>query len=154
MKKTFLIFVTLVLSSAWVLAQEGYPQSKSSQPPPGQQSNSAQSSTQGQSDNSQSYSRASSVDDTMGAERTIQGCLQVSGTNYSLLADDGKTYALNGHSSMLHEYVGHEVQITGKSSMKTMDTTQQGAASSAKELGALKVQSVKPISDTCQSTAR
>ncbi len=47
--------------------------------------------------------------------------------------------------------LGRTVQLTGLFSVITIDTTQDGLASSVEEILVIQVQSVKQISDTCQS---
>ena len=85
------------------------------------------------------------------SQRTVQGCLQALGSRYTLAGNDGETYKLTGDTGMLQGHVGQDVQLTGLFSVITIDTTQDGLASSVEEILVIQVQSVKQISDTCQS---
>lgn len=149
MYKMFVLCLTLFVSFAWIQAQEGYPTSKSSQPAPGQEAGSGQSGVQGRADGTEGAPQESRGD--MGTQQTVQGCLETSGSEYTLLSDNGKTYQLTGDTAKLGDHVGHEVQITGASTVKTRSATQDSTASSAKELRALKVQSMKHIANSCQA---
>ena len=82
---------------------------------------------------------------------TIEGCLQTTGSYYNLTDSSGKVYHLSGEANKLKDHVGHQVQITGMPGVKTVDTTVQGAESTAKELSVFKVKSVKHVADTCTS---
>jgi hypothetical protein len=90
-------------------------------------------------------------DFTYKSQYAVQGCLQVLGSRYSLAGDGGQTYKLTGDTGMLQGHAGQEVQVTGVFSVITTDTTQEGLASSVEEILVIQVQSVKQISDTCQS---
>ena len=83
MPKSLMLVLALLVSSAWLTAQE-YPQTGSSQ-----------------------------TGNAAAGQNTIQGCLQGSNGSYTLKADSGTTYQLQGDTSMLSKHVGHEVQITG-----------------------------------------
>jgi len=82
---------------------------------------------------------------------TVQGCLRSSGTHYSVTASDGTVTLLTGDTARLSRYVGHEVEITGEPTVKTLDTTVTKAASTVEELPALDVKSAKEISKACSS---
>ena len=82
---------------------------------------------------------------------TIEGCLQTTGSYYNLTDSSGKSYRLSGYSDSIKDHVGHQVQITGIPGEKAVDTTVQGAESTAKELRVFKVKSVKHVADTCTS---
>jgi hypothetical protein len=84
-----------------------------------------------------------------GTTTTIQGCLSKDGY-YFLTDSSGKKYHLVGYNGKeINHHVGHTVEITGMPTIKTTDTTVQGAESTAKETPVFKVKSVKHISDTC-----
>ena len=94
--------------------------------------------------------------DTMGkssgAATTIQGCLSRDGSYFYLTDSSGKKIRLVGYNGKgINEHVGHTVAITGVQTIKTTDTTQQGAESTAKETPAFKVQSIKHIADSCKA---
>ena len=126
MPKTLMLVLVLLVSSAWLTAQE-YPQTGS-----GQSGNAA------------------------AGQNTIKGCLQGSNGSYTLTADSGMTYQLQGDTSMLSKHVGHEVQVTG---------TASGAGSASSEASpnagtaggtqrTLTVDNVKHISKTCGNAGK
>jgi ABC-type transport system involved in cytochrome c biogenesis ATPase subunit len=80
---------------------------------------------------------------------TIEGCLQSSGGKYTLTKADGTTVTLSSHANEMIHHVGHQVQVTGMPAVKTVDTTQTGTESSAKEIPVFRVQSIKHLADTC-----
>ena len=79
----------------------------------------------------------------------IDGCLQSSGGHYTVTDKDGAVHDLVGDTARLSHYVGHEVEITGMPTVRTLNTTAFHAASTAEELPALRVQEAKQISQTC-----
>jgi len=81
---------------------------------------------------------------------TIEGCLQLSEGQYSLIDDTNTIHRLVGGASKLKQHVGHEVEITGKPGVRTIGTTPLGAASSAVVQAIFEVKSVKHIADTCK----
>lgn len=83
---------------------------------------------------------------------TIGGCLRNSNLHYTVVGSDGTVYNLTGNTARLSHYVGHEVEITGKPTVKSLDTTMKNAASTVEELPALDVKSVKELSKTCNAT--
>jgi hypothetical protein len=86
MAKTLMLALTLLVSAAWLLAQNQAPQAGSSQ------------------------TGAAS------GQTSVEGCLQGSNGNFTLADNSGNTYKLEGDTSKLTEHVGHEVQITGSTS--------------------------------------
>lgn len=80
---------------------------------------------------------------------TVDGCLQSSGGHYIVTGKDGTVTDLTGDTAWLSRYVGHEVEITGKPTVRTLDTTAKDAASTVEELPALEVKSAKEISRIC-----
>jgi len=82
---------------------------------------------------------------------TVQGCLQNSATHYFVVGKDGTITRLTGDTAKLSRYVGHEVEISGKPTVITLDTTVAKAASTAEELPALDVKSAKQTSRNCSS---
>jgi hypothetical protein len=131
MTKTFLLALSLLVSAAWVQAQSQYPQT---------QSTPASSSQTGTSSSGQT---------------TVKGCLQGSDGNYTLIADNGTTYQLQGDTSKLSAHVGHEVQITGST---TSGSPASSATTSSQSAGTqqpiLTVQSMKHISKSCESSGK
>ena len=81
---------------------------------------------------------------------TIAGCLQYAGGSYSLTDSSGKVYRL-AYSNKLNHHAGHEVQITGKPSVKTIDTSQQNIEPSAREIPIFEVKTVTHVADTCKA---
>ena len=85
---------------------------------------------------------------------TIQGCLQFTDGHYRLTDSSGTVYQLSNDANKLTHHVGHEVKITGAPGVRTVDTTIQGAASSAKEVPVFKVKTVTHVADTCTPPAK
>ncbi len=83
------------------------------------------------------------------APTVIAGCLQRSGFQYTVTDKNGKSYNLTGNTGKLSHYVGHQVKITGVPTVKTIDTSEQNAASTVEEVPAFSVKSAKQISKTC-----
>ena len=81
---------------------------------------------------------------------TIEGCLQHSEDQYTLIDSTNTIHHLSGGASKLSHYIGHEVEITGKPGVRTRDTTAQGGASSAVVQPVIEVKSVKHVADTCK----
>jgi len=80
---------------------------------------------------------------------TVDGCLRSSGGHYTVTAKDGTVTDLTGNTARLSRYVGHEVEIGGKPTVRTLDTTVTRAASTAEELPALEVKTVKDLTKQC-----
>ena len=120
MYKTLVLLLVLLVSCAWVQAQ-AYPQAEPTQ----------------------STAKAS-------GHMTVEGCLSGSEGNYTLTADNGTTYQLTGNTAELKDHVGHEVQITGKTSSSSAASSSTSAAQQA----TLEVKSMKHIAKTCKSAAR
>jgi Protein of unknown function (DUF5818) len=140
MKKFSLVTAMLLLSSAWMLAQNNT--SPSSQYP--STSPSTQQPTQSP-DMSQSPTQAGKAAEAAGT--SVEGCLGGSAGNYTLTDSSGKTYQLAGDTSKLGEHVGHDVKITG-----TVASAAAGAAAAAGgATPTLTVKKVKMVSSTCTS---
>jgi hypothetical protein len=82
---------------------------------------------------------------------TLQGCLQLSGGRYTLTEDGGTTHELTGLGSKLSHQIGHQVELTGKPSTKTTNSTTYGGASSAEIKPVFDVKTVTQMADTCKS---
>jgi Protein of unknown function (DUF5818) len=145
MPKTLMLTAVLLLSAAWLQAQQ-YPQTGSS----------PSSSSPSSSSQSDPMSKGSS--DTGG--QTVEGCLQGSNGNFTLTDNSGTTYTLAGDTSKLTEHVGHEVRIKGTASGAAAGSSGAGAGSSSgASAGAgapgggqtLTVESVKHVAKTCKS---
>ena len=129
MAKRLMLAMALLLSAAWVNAQQ-YPQTSSSQT------------------GSTGSEQAS----------TVQGCLQGSNGNFMLTDDAGTTYQIQGDTAKLTEHVGHEVQITGTvstaSSASTSTSPEKGTTTSASQQRTIQMQDVKHVSTTCKSPSK
>jgi hypothetical protein len=84
---------------------------------------------------------------------TIQGCLQYKG-HYYLTDSSGMVYQLSGAAQKLQAHVGHTIEVTGMAGTRTVGTTVQGSASTAKEQPVFKVKSIKHIADTCKAAGQ
>ena len=82
---------------------------------------------------------------------TIEGCLHHSAGQYTLIDDTNTIHHLVGGAAKLSHHIGHQVEITGKPGVRTLDTTPQGGASAAVVQPIIEVKSVKHIADTCKS---
>ena len=81
---------------------------------------------------------------------TIEGCLQFSDSHYRLTDSNGTSYQLSNEAKKLTHYVGQQVKVTGMPGVRTVDTTTQGAESTAKEQPVFKVKSVTGMAGTCK----
>jgi len=81
---------------------------------------------------------------------TIQGCLHSSMGQYTLTDKDGIVHQLSGAANKLGHQVGRQIEVTGKPGIRTADTTNAGAGSSAVEQAVFEVKSVKQIAPTCK----
>lgn len=80
---------------------------------------------------------------------TVQGCLRNSATYYFVVWKDDRVTRLTGNTAWLSHYVGHEVEVRGKPTVITLDTTVTKAASTVEELPALDVRSARELAPTC-----
>jgi hypothetical protein len=83
---------------------------------------------------------------------TLEGCLQGTNGDYTLSANSGKTYQLQGDTSNLSAHVGHEVQITGPTSgasavMPGIGTEADGTMPRL----TMTVENMKHVSETCHA---
>ena len=124
MYKTLMLSLVLLASAAWLQAQAG------------------------------GYSQPSQSSGSSSGQTMVQGCLQGSGGNYTLTADDGTMYQLTGNTSELSAHVGHEVQITGKTMASSGATSSSTSTPGATQQATLDVKSMKHISKTCKSAAK
>jgi hypothetical protein len=83
---------------------------------------------------------------------TVQGCLQNHSIRYFVVGQDGMVYNLTGRTNILRPYIGHEVEVSGKPTVKSLSTTEKDSGSTVEELPALDVKSVKELSKTCDAT--
>ncbi|HEY6273168.1 MAG TPA: DUF5818 domain-containing protein [Terriglobales bacterium] len=134
MRKLSLLAAVLLLSSAWVLAQNSTPPAPDTQNP-SSTSPSAQQPAQ-QPDTSQTASGDH-------AGQSVEGCIGGSAGNFTLTDASGKTYQLAGDTSKLGDHVGHEVRVTGD------EAAASGSAAAAGGPTTLTVKKVKMISSSC-----
>jgi len=84
----------------------------------------------------------------------IEGCLQRYGFYYYVIGKDGTAYNLTHDTAVPSHLVGHEVEITGRPTVISLDTTEIHIASSVEELPALEVKTVKELFGACSSATR
>jgi hypothetical protein len=82
---------------------------------------------------------------------TVKGCLRQAGFYYGVVGDNGEVYNLTGRTGGLKRLVGHQVEVTGKPTVISLDTTEIHEASSVEEVPALEVRSVKELPGPCTS---
>jgi hypothetical protein len=83
----------------------------------------------------------------------LQGCLERAEGHF-ILVDKSNTYERLSDTSKLRKLIGHEIKVTGTRATKTLDTTQWGAASTAKEIRYIEVKSVTDMAPNCQEYGR
>lgn len=84
---------------------------------------------------------------------TMRGCLQRYEGHYILIDAAGMAQRLSDFGK-LKPLLNHEVELTGTPAIRTIDTTQPGAASSAVEQHYFDVKTVQDLAATCQSPNR
>jgi len=119
-----MLALALLLSAAWLQAQNQYPQTSSSQ---------TGASASGQT--------------------AIQGCLQGLDGNYTLTDKAGTTYQLQGDTSKLSAHVGHEVRIAGSKTSASSATSPTAGTPTSATQPTLTVENVKHISKTCKQAS-
>ena len=159
MRKTLMLLFVLLISAAWIQAQQ-YPNSGSSQSGSSnsgstESGSSSRSGQSGQSTNGQAEGQAETPHNhkgrtSTGAAKKVEGCLQSSNGSYTLTDNAGATYMLQGETSMLAEHVGHEVQITGTPEGSSAEST--GTIGGGEQT--LQVKNVKHMAKTCKSTGK
>lgn len=86
----------------------------------------------------------------------ITGCLQKGDEpgEYSIKADDGKTYGLRSKTVSLSKHLGHKVTITGtlrpESAEKQKAEAQETKSNEMTEAGDVRVTALKMVSEQCQ----
>ena len=100
--------------------------------------------------------KASAQEKTAGGKTTITGCLQKGDEpgEYSITAEDGKTYGLRSKTVKLSEHLGHKVTVTGtlraESAEKERGEAAEHEKKEAAEAGDIRVADLKMVSDKCQ----
>jgi len=120
-RKIMMLTLGLVISAVWSHAQSG----------------------NSPSDAGQNSGKPSSL-------TTLEGCVQLANNQYTLTDSDRMVHQLAGAANKLGRQVGHWVELSGKPGIRTVDTTNAGAGSSAVEQSVFEVKSVKLIAATCQ----
>jgi hypothetical protein len=92
------------------------------------------------------YAKENSNNSSNTAE--LQGCLRRSEGQYFLVDRDGVAKVLSNNSK-LKNLAEHEIKVTGKPMIRTIDTTPPGGASSAIEKPYFEVKTVTEISPNC-----
>ena len=82
---------------------------------------------------------------------TIEGCLQMDNGEYTLTDNTATVHRLAGASKKLKPQLGHQVELTGKPTWRSLDATLAGGASSVKTQYVFEVKSVKRIADACKT---
>ena len=87
--------------------------------------------------------------------KTVTGCLQKGDQpdQFSITAEDGKSWELRSSTVKLADHVGHQVMITGspthESKAEEKKEGQVENAAEKKEVGELRVTSLKMVSQSC-----
>jgi hypothetical protein len=83
----------------------------------------------------------------------LQGCLERDKGVY-ILVDKSNEFLRLSENKNLQKLVGHEVKLTGKPAVRTIDNTLVGGASSATEQRYLQVKTVQDVTPNCQAYGR
>ena len=88
---------------------------------------------------------------TAKASTTVTGCLAKgdSANEYSIRAEDGKTYGLRSSKVQLAEHLNHKVTVTGTINGEKERSTAASKNGKPEEDLHLKVSSLKMVSTTC-----
>ena len=81
----------------------------------------------------------------------LEGLLGRSGFDYFLREKDGTQEQLGGYSK-LKDFVGHEIEVSGVQTVKTIYTTLPGGASSVAMKPIVNVKTVKDLGKSCRGT--
>ena len=179
MSKTVLLLAVLLLSTAWVVAQQTAPDTSTAPQTQSAPDTSGASQTQsapGSTSNSQTTTTTSTSQTTTSQSgtnseanaNTIQGCLGGSTGSFTLTDKSGVTYQLTGNTSDLSKHVGEEVSIRGSqgssasgsasadagSTSGSARTNPSAGASSSANQPTFNVTEVTKISSTCSSSQK
>jgi hypothetical protein len=83
-------------------------------------------------------------------QSAMTGCLQKAVDHYILRDEEGTVHELSGGNSKLKKLVDHQVEITGKKGIRTIDRTAPGGASTVGEIEVFEVKNVKQLAETCK----
>jgi hypothetical protein len=84
-----------------------------------------------------------------GAKTTVKGCLSKTDSGFELTDKSGTRFELAGDTSKLADHVGHQVQISGRSSAESAVPQSDQPAKAGSATSKLEVSKVKHISETC-----
>ena len=93
-------------------------------------------------------SEAAPPTDKNAVSAEIQGCLRRYQGQY-ILVDKANTFEWLSSYRGLKNLLDHEVRLTGKPAMRTIDTTPWGGASSVKEQWYFQVKSAEDVAPNC-----
>jgi hypothetical protein len=165
MSKAVLLMAVLLLSTAWIVAQQTAPDTSSAPQTQTAPDTSGASQTTTTTSTSQTTTSQSGTSSEANAT-TIQGCLGGSTGNFTLTDKSGMTYQLAGNTSDLSKHVGEEVSIRGSSSASgsasanagsasgSSSTSPSAGASSSANQPTFNVTDVTKISSTCSSSQK
>jgi hypothetical protein len=174
MSKTILLTAFLLLSTAWIVAQQTAPDastapSSAPQTQTAPDTSSASQTTTTTSTSQTTTSTGSQAGTSSDANaNTIQGCLNGSTGNFTLTDKSGTVYQLTGNTSDLSKHVGEEVSIRGSQSSSasgsasanagsasgSSSTSPNASASSSANQPTFNVTDVTKISSTCSSSQK
>ena len=106
----------------------------------------------------QDYTKAApqeSQEKSASKTKTVTGCLQKGDQpdEFSITGEDGKSWELRSSTVKLADHVGHQVTVTGSPTRETKaEEKKEGQVENAaekKELGELRVTSLKMVSQSC-----
>ncbi len=96
---------------------------------------------------------AAQTSDKTSGRTTLEGCLRYTGNHYRITDSSGQVHQLVDEANKLTHYVGQQVEVTGKTGVKSISTTISGVGSTVREQPVFEVRTVKPIADTCPRLA-
>jgi|SRR5215467_2281589 len=100
--------------------------------------------------------KASSQEHSASSKKSVTGCLQKGDEpgEYSITAEDGKTYGLRSKSVNLSEHLGHKVTVTGmlrpESAEKENTEAKENEKKESSESGDISVTNLKMVSEQCK----
>jgi hypothetical protein len=83
----------------------------------------------------------------------IQGCLQRQ-QGYFILVDMNNEYERLSNNNALKKLVGHEVKLTGKPQIRSIDNTPAGGASNVIQMRYFQIKTVQDVAPNCHAYGR
>ena len=165
MRKILLLTLILLVSAAWVVAQQGSNSQAPSASSPSQGASSQTSSGQAAHDSSTSPQASSGqAAQPPSGENSIEGCLGGSAGNYTIIDKAGTSYKLelpqNANTSVLDQHIGQEVRVTGTvanaagsagGASKSTESSAGSAAGTSASQASIKVARLQKVGDTCST---